>query len=1431
MLNLAWKAENRALDVLEKMVRITMMRGAQSGGVVTYADDGDATKTIGLRGVRSRVCNGKRTDLSKLVRDAAQSRERYTQRSARQIPLYAGHTRFATSSIASLPGTHPHQWTPARKLPVYDKGSRKVPKAASPTNVENYICHNGDLEFFKIGGSWYETGDVQGWLERVTETPMPASVDSAAIAGIMDIQRCQGCWPLAVRFGFHFGIRHVGIHYDVPKFAEFVEVAKVFDKAFQDVLRSFPADLLKSSTDNIAFQTLEGPLDSSVTSTTARSARSSQVSTADLDVSVDGGTAYTEGDNKSKFSPTPRLDRSQSKMVRGSRRPTDPLYQSGTRHGERMTWWQLAASRRQDVKAAVVEAFAATEARGVFNLDVEDGLNTFVDAVVNAFFDNDLFHTTRRFLTSARGSFGLAITSSLDAARQMVVAARGQTISVAFYPKLGLVLYGSEQAAVKAGLGMKAPPGSNEVLFNELNDPAMRLDLDDLGGEITLVDWGRDKLQLAPREAYLPRDRVMEGTVTLVSAFEEVKVGVQKFRDRLVPLEDNPLMLPIMDPCDDVVKRDIEDIPRVCKAIQDDWKEPNMNRMSAWTLGRRLKQRLQHRRQGKLATDAVDILITGCEVSLWVGEQFASDLSALMPKLNIKTTSSNKILGLLGQEFPVPQCGHALTEHSWDLDGTIVIIVSHSGGTFAPLATSNLMQAKTNNIFVVASEWDTQVGKQLRKMRSAGSGMFDSRVFSTQVGVRPSEPCTVSVAATHQLLTLLLEYMCQTVLAVPDLRAVAGCIYSDQDLAELERCNVDNIAALSEIVGVDENGFVPAAEGKNPKKSPRRLAEKLSDDDYAIDDVRPSDGGFAGGRGRTETERALRRSGEAWAQHVLEAPRAWIVCAVYIVVTVTLGYPLVSGVGAACGVSAVWALRLMGFFDALIYVFVPQLACLLIRAVQGRPMFHRMTARTVVVGDCPWVAQSIEAYLSKLFACAYSVASVGVLSGNPADHLVHRHTHRVMRGTLMVCGRPDGRLSALTTLESTVCLSVNQASSIQNFGVTCESVTIGHNPNKLPLSAGAVFLKSFRPRYLCEQLLKEAGTLKQSMSSGALLGEFSNLKQNAGTLKLSEMSQIDQFDHVNNEINREGRQEDRFRKAFDAIDVDGSGDIDFDEFAEAYEKLGGFLEPDDLRKIFEDGDLDGNGTLDFDEFLSIMKMDKLTALTKLGQKTDSGMSAMQCVEPSEERYFGEMLRAPTRHAHSSASFNKRSKQAKQDDFTLVASQNVSMHLYETRVASLQRFTSMCVMFHEMGKRVQDFWPAWTAGCLGYDMSRTHSIMRIATTASPVSGAEVRDRMVHMTLMSSFVRTIRILSHAAREYKLAKDIEAKYHLIQRNKSKRGNLVSVVKPNRVLGGLRNMLSRKEDLPASGETSQLLDFNRRLSLEERRDMLETARHSRGR
>ena len=108
-----------------------------------------------------------------------------------------------------------------------------------------------------------------------------------------------------------------------------------------------------------------------------------------------------------------------------------------------------------------------------------------------------------------------------------------------------------------------------------------------------------------------------------------------------------------------------------------------------------------------------------------------------------------------------------------------MIIVSHSGGTFGPLATANLMQASTADIFLVASEWDTQVGKQLRKLGD------QPRVFSTGIGLRPAEPCSISVAATHQLLTQILQHLALAVMSNPKLRRAVGCQYTDQDLSEL----------------------------------------------------------------------------------------------------------------------------------------------------------------------------------------------------------------------------------------------------------------------------------------------------------------------------------------------------------------------------------------------------------------------------------------------------------------------------------------------------------------------------------------------------------------------------------------------------------------------------------------------------------------------
>ena len=205
--------------------------------------------------------------------------------------------------------------------------------------------------------------------------------------------------------------------------------------------------------------------------------------------------------------------------------------------------------------------------------------------------------------------------------------------------------------------------------------------------------------------------------------------------------------------------------------------------------------------------------------------------------------------------------------------------------------------------------------------------------------------------------------------------------------------------------------------------------------------------------------------------------------------------------------------------------------------------------------------------------------------------------------------------------------------------------------------------------------------------------------------------------------------------------LDGNGFISEEEFIEGSYRLQSVLSDEQLRSLFRLVDGDGSGHLDYDQFLEMLRISDLQSGVKLPPSNRDERGIIQ-IEASKEKYFGKTLRK----------YNAGKSKNDTVDFMLARSQHFSQELYETRIASLQRFVAMTVMFHQMGKRVSDFFANISFGMLGYRMDRTHSIMRIATTASPVSGADVRYRMRQLQLLKKVQHSVHVISLAYLKYK-------------------------------------------------------------------------------
>ena len=628
---------------------------------------------------------------------------------------------------------------------------------------------------------------------------------------------------------------------------------------------------------------------------------------------------------------------------------------------------------------------------------------SLIQLTLKAFLENDLYRATQIFINRAKGSFGLVTASTLSES-ELVLCAKGQPITVGFNWSQGYMVYASEPAAV------------DRVLLNK--PQSFRLDLDKQNGEVA---------------------KVSAKNITVYSSSQQQNLSVISLKDRWISMTKHPHLAYIQPTPTrrDPVAADLHSIPQVLHEIKTDWIDPtSLNRRSADYLIYLLTEKVQRfeKRQrlmfkagllSKIRTmPTVDLLITGEENSFWVGEKFACDLKVVFPFLNVVTISANQVLQQLDGGFDRLNLGK----------DSLVLAITQSGQTFSTLQVINVFdhlssQGIIGELFILTGELSSFINSTQGKgglTTISNSSFVDNdnhryRIFINGSDRRTAEPSTVAVAAVLQTLTELLFYLAKQMKSSFPHSDPLGMTLTTESLMVLAMMKEDFL---------NRNIY------------------------YII-------GTNAGGKSfKSNTKQALVKHGRYWANHVTETPLAWAIQALYIIVSVgwaipfghalplvkTLSGLLFNLLGVSPELSAFLS-PAIAIADISIYIFGAWLWTLIIRCCQGREILARTGKRTLIIGDITWVNQLLQAYVSKLFALGYGIATIEVHSANPQDSLLHSFGHRVVRGTLIWLGIPDGRRSPeQQAVENAVIMTGKQANGVRNFNIGAEIVAIGNNP-------------------------------------------------------------------------------------------------------------------------------------------------------------------------------------------------------------------------------------------------------------------------------------------------------------------------------------------------------------------------------------------------
>jgi len=888
----------KPLFILEAQTAATEVRGGQAGGIssIEYRKE---TSTRTAQSSYEAKFAGAFEPIPNMFRTRCVARKRYPlaadlakkflKKFGRQpdpsfAVTFVGHTRFATSSKNVESELHPHEWVPPRVERIWRLNS--ITGKFESTNVSYclHLTHNGDFDAFEMYSSTVVNGELGLWLERVLWTENLTKGDSPKLAGLMDVMRVQGRWGPACRLGYVRVLKSVNDVCDGEQLCK--EAPNVFPtfEFFQDWAEALFEPVFHMHKNNI-------------------------------------------------------IKVRQDKDVMGSKK--------------KIVEYSIDPAGEAQFVDAVLSQFDSYADRFNANTWSRKERLAFVSLTIRSFLRNDLYTTLTEVLSRAEGSFGIQCHCTIEPG-VVVIASKGQPMSVSFGPDLPLCLYGSEAEAIAVPVDVDGGwlperidlDSKGEVM--RLGTP--RLFIEGRFGHIrkqTEEEKEGDNFEKQPAAPSIyegPVIRKTLGNVTRGKEFGEragirMRGGVeilsyslvtdceamgQELVDRAVTITSAPIPY---DPKADLVAADLAMTPGILDAIDRAWSNTkSVEYIVAEEFCKYMIRCMKHRVDTQ--TDSTDLLIGGVEASLWVAEQFAADLRTIFPQLNIVTVSANKLLGLAddapGKVF-FPGTDAVLPRR---IDNhTCALLISQSGQTFATLhATRKIASLVGDRMFLLTGCFNSKMEVAMKEdYQMRGKVYGKNRVFNNYSGYRPAEPTSAAIVATfHTLTRLILHLVVATRKKFAGSRLIHKWEYSAAtDLLRklVRRKTAARRKRLRE--EAEAAGHPPPEEPDNSRQDTGkefvtwyeqgRQTILMNLTDGCIDDIHtimatsmiPNIERIVGfdkygdplDEDEKQTNEELRQAGQAWGDHVREPWMVVIFVAVYLFVSVGFGLPLFGTLG------------------------------------------------------------------------------------------------------------------------------------------------------------------------------------------------------------------------------------------------------------------------------------------------------------------------------------------------------------------------------------------------------------------------------------------------------------------------------------------------------------------------------------------------------